>query len=124
MISRGEAARLLADVLAEREELLRRRRLTAERARARAASVGKPAGRPRSADSLLTFAERWGVSVKVARRLRALKLDDEHMAIMVGDSKHILAARRKLVKPWRDLGGMRARGMRSRIPAIVKLVAK
>ena len=44
-------------------------------------------GRPRSADSILDVAERWGISERAARRLAARKLGDEAMAVLVYDSK-------------------------------------
>ncbi len=75
-------------------------------------------GRPRTADSVLDIAERWGISEKAARRLAALKLDDDAMAILVSDSKRYAAAqRRQVAAQGRYSGGMRALGMRSRIPA-------
>jgi hypothetical protein len=75
-------------------------------------------GRPRSADSILDVAERWGISQKAARRLAALKLDDNEMAIFVCDSKRMAAAQRgEIEAQGRYTGGMKALGMRSRIPA-------
>jgi hypothetical protein len=75
-------------------------------------------GRPRSAQSILDVAERWGISEKAARRLAARKLDDDAMAVMVHDSKRYAAVqRRELPIQGRYTGGMRALGMRSRIPA-------
>ncbi len=75
-------------------------------------------GRPRTADSVLDIAERWGISEKAARRLAALKLDDDAMAILVSDSKRYAAAQRGQVpQQGKYSGGMRALGMRSRIPA-------
>jgi hypothetical protein len=75
-------------------------------------------GRPRTAESVLDIAERWGISEKAARRLAALKLDDDAMAILVSDSKRYAAAqRRQVAAQGRYSGGMRALGMRSRIPA-------
>ena len=75
-------------------------------------------GRPRSAHSILDVAEQWGISQKAARRLAALKLGDVEMAILVCDSKRYAAAqRREFVAMGRYTGGMRALGMRSRIPA-------
>jgi hypothetical protein len=75
-------------------------------------------GRPRSVDSTLDVAERWGISVRAARRLAARKLDDDLMAIMVCDSKRFAAAQRREITPrGRYTGGMKALGMRSRVPA-------
>jgi hypothetical protein len=75
-------------------------------------------GRPRSAQSILDVAERWGISEKAARRLAARKLDDDAMAVMVYDSKRYAAVqRREIPIQGRYTGGMRALGMRSRIPA-------
>jgi hypothetical protein len=75
-------------------------------------------GRPRSAHSILDIAERWGISEKTARRLAARRLDDDAMAILVYESKRFAAAHRREVPiQGRYIGGMRALGMRSRIPA-------
>ena len=75
-------------------------------------------GRPRSADSVLDIAERWGISQKSARRLAARKLDDNAMAILVADCRRYAAAQRPDVAvQGKYKGGMRALGMRSRIPA-------
>ncbi len=75
-------------------------------------------GRPRSAHSILDVAERWGISEKAARRLAALRLDDDTMAILVHESKRYAAVQRREVPvQGRYTGGMRALGMRSRIPA-------
>jgi hypothetical protein len=76
-------------------------------------------GRPRSAHSILDLAESWGISEKAARRLAVLRLSDESMAIMVYDSKRCAAAQQRSNIPaiGRYSGGMRALGMRSRIPA-------
>jgi len=75
-------------------------------------------GRPRSAHSILGIAERWGISEKAARRLAARKLDDDAMAILVYESKRYAAVQRREVPiRGRYTGGMRALGMRSRIPA-------
>jgi hypothetical protein len=75
-------------------------------------------GRPRSADSILDVAERWGISEKAARRLAARKLGDEAMAVLVYDSKRYAAAqRREIAAQGRYTGGMRALGMCSRVPA-------
>jgi hypothetical protein len=74
-------------------------------------------GRPRSAHSILDVVERWGISEKAARRLAARRLDDEAMAILVYVSKrHAAAQRREIPAQGRYTGGMRALGMRSRIP--------
>jgi hypothetical protein len=75
-------------------------------------------GRPRSAHSILDIAERWGISEKTARRLAARRLDDDAMAILVYESKRFAAAHRREVPiQGRYIGGMRALGMRSRVPA-------
>ena len=75
-------------------------------------------GRPRSAHSALDVAERWGISHKAARRLAARRLNDDAMAILVCDSKRNAAAqRREIAAQGRYTGGMRALGMRSRVPA-------
>ena len=75
-------------------------------------------GRPRSADSNLDIAERWGISEKAARRLAARKLNDDAMAILVCDSKRYAAAqRREIPAQGKYTGGMKALGMRSRVPA-------
>jgi hypothetical protein len=75
-------------------------------------------GRPRSAHSILDVAERWGISEKVARRLAVLRLDDDAMAILVYESKRYAAVqRREFPVQGRYVGGMRALGMRSRVPA-------
>jgi hypothetical protein len=75
-------------------------------------------GRPRSAHSILDVAERWGISEKAARRLTRRNVSDDLMAILVYDSKRYAAAqRRDIPVQGRYTGGMRALGMRSRIPA-------
>ena len=75
-------------------------------------------GRPRSADSILEIAERWGISEKAARRLAARKLDDDAMAILAADSRRYAAVqRREVAVQGKFTGGMRALGMRSRVPA-------
>jgi hypothetical protein len=75
-------------------------------------------GRPRSAHSILDVAERWGISEKAARRLATLRLADDAMAILVRESKRYAAVQRREVPvQQRYTGGMRALGMRSRIPA-------
>jgi hypothetical protein len=75
-------------------------------------------GRPRSVDSSLEIAERWGISVRAARRLVAQKLDDNLLAILVCDSQRFAAAQRREISPrGRYTGGMKALGMRSRVPA-------
>jgi len=75
-------------------------------------------GRPRSAHSILDVLERWGISEKAARRLAALHLSDDAMAILVCDSNRYAAAqRREIVARGRYIGGMKALGMRSRMPA-------
>jgi len=74
-------------------------------------------GRPRSAHSSLHIAERWGISERSARRLAALGLNDDNTAIWVRRCKHFAAAqRREIPAHGRYTGGMRALGMRSRIP--------
>ncbi len=74
-------------------------------------------GRPRSANSILNIAEQWGISEKAARRLAALQLNQEAMAIMVCDSKrHAAAQRGAAERRGRYTGGMKALGMRSRVP--------
>jgi hypothetical protein len=75
-------------------------------------------GRPRSAHSILEVVERWGISEKAARRLAALRLADDAMAILVRESRRYAAVQRHEVPvQGRYTGGMRALGMRSRIPA-------
>ena len=75
-------------------------------------------GRPRSTHSILDVVERWGISEKTARRLAARKLDDDAMAILVYESKRYAAVqRREFPVQGRYIGGMRALGMRSRVPA-------
>jgi hypothetical protein len=75
-------------------------------------------GRPRSANSTMDVAERWGISQKSARRLARRNLGEEMMAILVRDSKRCAAAQRREVPALgRYTGGMRALGMRSRVPA-------
>jgi hypothetical protein len=75
-------------------------------------------GRPRSAHSILDLAEHWGISEKSARRLVMLKLSDDLMVIMVNESlRQAAAQRRDTPAMGRYTGGMRALGMRSRIPA-------
>jgi hypothetical protein len=75
-------------------------------------------GRPRSAHSILDVVERWGISEKAARRLAALHLSDDAMAILVCDSKRYAAAqRREIPAHGKYTGGMKALGMRSRVPA-------
>jgi hypothetical protein len=75
-------------------------------------------GRPRASHSILYVAERWGISERTARRLAALHLNDEAMAVLVCESKRLSAARRsETARTGRYKGGMRALGMRSRVPA-------
>jgi hypothetical protein len=75
-------------------------------------------GRPRSAYSVLDIAERWGISQKAARRLASLNLSEDAMAIMVADSRRYAAVQRREVGvQGKYTGGMRALGMRSRVPA-------
>jgi hypothetical protein len=74
-------------------------------------------GRPRTVNSALHFAERWGVSEKTARRLVARNLSDDAVAVLVYESKRLAAARRQEISAKRKYtGGMRALGMRSRVP--------
>jgi hypothetical protein len=74
-------------------------------------------GRPRSAHSILDIAERWGISEKAARRLAVRNLNDDMMALMVGDSKRYAAAQRREIETrGRYTGGMKSLGMRSRVP--------
>jgi hypothetical protein len=76
-------------------------------------------GRPRTANSVLYLVERWGISEKTARRLAARKLDDDAMAVLVHQSKRLAASRRgEIAAVGKYTGGMRALGMRSRIPAV------
>ncbi len=75
-------------------------------------------GRPRSAHSILDLAESWGISERAARRLARRNLSEEVLAIMVYESKRYAAAQRRDIPAiGRYTGGMRALGMRSRIPA-------
>jgi hypothetical protein len=75
-------------------------------------------GRPRSAHSPLDVAERWGISEKAARRLARQQVSNDLMAIMVYESKRYAAAQRHDIPATvRYSGGMRALGMRSRVPA-------
>ena len=75
-------------------------------------------GRPRSAHSILNLAESWGISERTARRLAKRNLSDDLVAIMVYESKRSAAAQRRDIPAiGRYTGGMRALGMRSRIPA-------
>jgi hypothetical protein len=75
-------------------------------------------GRPRAAHSSLDVAEQWGISRKAARRLATRRLNDDAMAILVCDIKRNTAAqRREIAAQGRYTGGMRALGMRSRVPA-------
>jgi hypothetical protein len=74
-------------------------------------------GRPRSADSILNMADRWGISEKAARRLAAKALPEDAMAILVSESKRYRAAQMHQIAPHgRYTGGMRALGLRSRVP--------
>jgi hypothetical protein len=75
-------------------------------------------GRPRSANSTFALAERWGISERAARRLGRRQLSDEVMAILACDSRrHAAAQCQWLVPQGTYRGGMRALGMRSRLPA-------
>ena len=74
-------------------------------------------GRPRSSDSVLNLAERWGISEKAARRLKARNLPEEAMAILVAESKRYRAAQlRHIASHGKYTGGLKALGMRSRVP--------
>jgi hypothetical protein len=74
-------------------------------------------GRPRTANSVLFLVERWGVSEKTARRLACRNLSDDAMAVLVYESKRLAAARRQeIAAQGKYTGGMRALGLRSRIP--------
>ncbi len=75
-------------------------------------------GCPRTAHSIMDVCERWGISFKSARRLAARNLGDDEMAYLVRHIKRCAAAqRREIPVQGRYTGGMRARGMRSRVPA-------
>jgi hypothetical protein len=75
-------------------------------------------GRPRSANSVLDFAERWGISEKSARRLHATNLPDEVMVILVAECKRYREAQMCNVGArGKYTGGLKALGMRSRVPA-------
>ena len=75
-------------------------------------------GRPRSSDSILEFAERWGISEKSARSLRARSLPDEAMAILVAESKRYRSAQlHHTASHGKYTGGLKGLGMMSRIPA-------
>jgi len=74
-------------------------------------------GRPRTAHSPLDIAELWGISEKAARRLAALKLSEEAMALMVADSRRHAAVKRREAAVKRKYIGLGALGMRSRVPA-------
>jgi hypothetical protein len=71
-------------------------------------------GRPRTASSILDFAEQWGISEKAARRLRSLNLDGDALALQLIETRHSSARQR--VPEGRQLytGGMKALGQRSR----------
>ncbi len=74
-------------------------------------------GRPRSADSVLSIAEQWGVSEKAARRLAACRVSEEVLAVLVAESRRCTAVQRRVAEvQGRYTGGMRALGMRSRVP--------
>ncbi len=75
-------------------------------------------GRPRSAHSILDFAEQWGISQKAARRLASRELSHDAMTTLVCDVKRNAATqRREITAQGRYAGGMHALGMRSRVPA-------
>ncbi len=66
-------------------------------------------GRPRTAQSALNLAERWGISWKAARRLAALNLSEESMAIMVADCRRYAAVQRREAEvQGKFTGGLRA----------------
>jgi hypothetical protein len=78
-----------------------------------------PGGRPRSAASVLDLAERWQISEKSARKLAGRGLSDEAMSVLVAQIQRYRAAQMGRVAPQnRFAGGMRALGMRSRVPAL------
>ena len=75
-------------------------------------------GRPRSAHSCLDVAERWGISERAARRLVRRRPSEDLMPLLVYESKRCAAVQlRDLPRQGRYTGGMRALGMRSRVPA-------
>jgi hypothetical protein len=75
-------------------------------------------GRPRSAHSILDLAESWGISEKAARRLARRNVSDDLVVLLVKASLRQSAAQRRDVPALgKYSGGMRALGMRSRIPA-------
>ncbi len=75
-------------------------------------------GRPRSADSVLSVAEQWGVSEKAARRLAGCRVSEDMLALLVADSRRFAAAQRRVAAvQGKYSGGMKALGMRSRVPA-------
>jgi hypothetical protein len=75
-------------------------------------------GRPRSAVSVLTIAERWGISERAARRLTVRNLSDEAMAVLALDSQHLADVQSRWRRPQgKYSGGLRQLGMRSRMPA-------
>lgn len=77
-------------------------------------------GRPRSANSVLDFSERWGISEKSARRLIGRNLSDDALAVLVAESKRYRAAQLHQVSPHgKYSGGMRALGMVSRVPGVL-----
>jgi hypothetical protein len=75
-------------------------------------------GRPRSAGSVLTIAERWGISERAARRLVARNLSEEAMALLALDSQRLSDVHSRWKSPQgKYSGGLRQLGMRSRVPA-------
>jgi hypothetical protein len=75
-------------------------------------------GRPRSENSVLNLAERWGISEKSARRLNVRQLSDEAMAVLVAEVKRYRAAQLRYGSPHgKYTGGLKALGMKSRVPA-------
>ena len=74
-------------------------------------------GRPRSSNSVLDFAERWGISEKSARRLCSLRLSEDAVSVLVAESKRFRAAQlRHVPVHGKYRGGMAALGMKSRVP--------
>jgi hypothetical protein len=75
-------------------------------------------GRPRAAGSVLTIAERWGISERAARRLARRQLSDEAMAVLACDSQHFSDVQGGWRRPQgKYSGGLKQLGMRSRVPA-------
>jgi hypothetical protein len=75
-------------------------------------------GRPRAAGSILTIAERWGISERAARRLARRHLSDENMALLAHDSRRLADIQSRWQAPQgKYSGGLKQLGMRSRVPA-------